>query len=106
MPIIKTEDKLGDYSRKFELYHTETDIKTKVMFLDGNPKAYNIDKLLEFLSKDNSIYMIYLVGINNKKQVIIRFLSAYDERLIDATNIVSHWSGRNSRGTAQFIGKS
>lgn len=47
---FKTEDKLGGYTKKYPSYYTETDIKTKVLFLDGNPKACNIDKLLEFLS--------------------------------------------------------
>lgn len=62
LPDFKTEDKLGDYSKTYPSYITETDIKTKVLFLDGNPKAYNIDKLLEFLSTQKSVYMIYLLA--------------------------------------------
>lgn len=84
---------------------TETDIKTKVLFLDGNPKAYNIDKLLEFLSTQKSVYMIYLLGINENRDIIARLVSAFDCRLIGATNLQQHWAGRNSRGVAQFNGK-
>ena len=42
LPQFQTRDALGDYSRSFLKYQTETDIKTKVMFLAGNPKAYNL----------------------------------------------------------------
>lgn len=104
LPQFKTEDKLGDYSKNFPEYITETDIKTKVLFLDGNPKAYNIDKLLEFLAKDKSVYMIYLLGIDDDGTIIARLCSAFDRRLLGATNVIHHWAGRNSRGVAQFIG--
>lgn len=106
LPQFKTEDKLGDYSRIFPEYVTETDIKTKVLFLDGNPKAYNIDKLLEFLATEKSVYMIYLLGIDDDGTITARLCSAFDKRLVDATNVIHHWAGRNSRGVAQFIGHS
>lgn len=105
LPTFKTEDKLGDYSKTYPSYITETDIKTKVLFLDGNPKAYNIDKLLEFLSTQKSVYMIYLLGIDEHKNIVARLVSAFDDRLIGATNLQQHWAGRNSRGVAQFNGK-
>ena len=105
LPIFKTEDKLGDYSKTYPSYVTETDIKTKVLFLDGNPKAYNIDKLLEFFSTQKSIYMIYLLGINEYKSIAARLVSVFDSRIIQGTNFQQHWAGRNSRGVAQFNGK-
>ena len=105
LPSFKTKDKLGDYSKKYPDYDTETDIKTKVLFLDGNPKAYNIDKLLEFLSEEKSVYMIYLLGIDENGKITGRLCSAFDVRLIDSTNVIHHWAGRNSRGVAQFIGR-
>ena len=105
LPTFKTEDKLGDFSKTYSSYITETDIKTKILFLDGNPKAYNIDKLLEFLSTEKSVYMIYLLGIDERRRIIARLVSAFDERLICATNLQQHWAGRNSRGVAQFNGK-
>lgn len=103
-PQFKTEDNLGDYFKGYPEYNTETDIKTKVMFLDGNPKAYNIDKLLEFLSTDKSVYLIYLLGIDEDGKIVSRLCSAFDDRLLDATNVIHHWAGRNTRGVAQFIG--
>lgn len=106
LPQFKTDDKLGDYTKIYPEYYTETDIKTKVLFLDGNPKAYNIDKLLEFLSFDDSIYMIYLLGIGSDGEIVARLCSFLDKRLIAATNIIHHWAGRNSRGVAQFLGTS
>lgn len=104
LPQFKTEDKLGDYSKTFPEYVTETDIKTKVLFLDGNPKAYNVDKLLKFLATEKSVYMICLLGIDDDGTIIARLCSVFDNRLVDATNIIHHWAGRNSRGVAQFLG--
>ena len=74
------------------------------MFLDGNPKAYNVDKLLEYLANDKSVYMIYLLGIGSNGNIVARLCSVFDERLIKSTNLLHHWAGRNSRGVAQFIG--
>ena len=61
---------MGDYSKKYPLYNTETDIKTKVLFLEGNPKGYNIDKLLEFLATEEAVYMIYLLGIDDNGKIV------------------------------------
>lgn len=105
LPEFKTEDMLGDYSKEYPSYCTETDIKTKVLFLSGNPKAYNVDKLLEFLATQKSVYMIYLLGIDEEGQIITRLCSWLDQRLIEATNVQHHWAGRNTRGVTQFIGQ-
>ena len=104
LPEFKTEDKLGDYSKEYPSFYTETDIKTKVLFLDGNPKAYNIDKLLEFLASQKAVYMIYLLGVDEDGHIVARLCSSLDERLIAATNIQHHWAGRNTRGVTQFVG--
>lgn len=104
LPQFKTEDKLGDYSKSYPSFDTETDIKSKIMSLDSNPKAYNIDKLLEFLAAEKSVYMIYLVGIGERGEIITRLCSVFDSRLIKATMVQPHWAGRNSRGVAQFLG--
>ena len=105
LPEFKTEDKLGDYSKRYPSYVVETDIKTKILSLDSNPKAYNIDKLLEFLSTQKSVYMICLLGMNDNGKIIVRLVSVFDNRLIRGTNFQQHWAGRNSRGVAQFNGK-
>ena len=104
LPTFKTDDKLGDYNKTYPLFNTSTDIKTKVLFLNSNPKAYNIDKLLEFFATDKSVYMIYLIGIDEHKNIISKLCSIYDDILIRNTNLIRHWAGRNTRGVAQFIG--
>ena len=101
---MRSEDKLGDYSKEYPGFCTETDIKTKILFLDGNPKGYNIDKLLEFLASQKAVYMIYLLGVNEDGHIVSRLCSSLDERLIAATNIQHHWAGRNTRGVTQFLG--
>lgn len=105
LPEFVVDNGLGDYSKEYPGYCTETDIKTKVLFLDGNPKAYNIDKLLEFLSTEKSVYMIYLLGIDARGQIVARLCSWLDERLLNATNVQHHWAGRNTRGVTQFVGQ-
>lgn len=104
LPIFTTPDKLGDYSKKYPLYNTETDIKTKVLFLEGNPKGYNIDKLLEFLATEKAVYMIYLLGIDDNGKIVASLCSCFDKRLLSATSVQHHWAGRNTRGVTQFIG--
>jgi len=105
IPQFKTENALGDYSREFEEYSTETDVKTKIMILDSNPKAYNLDKVLEFLATERSVFMFYFVGIEPAKVVNTVLVSVFQKDLLDSTLLLKHWSGRNSRGVSQFEGK-
>lgn len=105
LPAFKTENDLGDYSREFKEYLTETDVKTKIMILDSNPKAYNLDKILEFLSQERSVFMFYFVGIELGKPIQTVLVSMFQNRLLDATILLKHWSGRNSRGVSQFEGR-
>ena len=104
LPIFKTQDKLGDFSKDFGGFITETDIKSKIMFLSGNPKAYNIDKLLQFFAIDQSVYLIFLIGIDRDGKIVAKLCSVFDKRLLSATNIIHHWAGRNTRGATQFYG--
>jgi hypothetical protein len=69
IPSLRTKNTLGDYTRIFDDYYTATDVKTKIMILSSNPKGYNIDKLLEFLSKDQSVFMFYFIGLEPNKIV-------------------------------------
>jgi len=105
IPQFKTENALGDYQRIFDAYHTETDIKTKIMILNSNPKAYNIDKILEFLAMDRSVFMFYFVGVDPDKLVDTVLVSMFQEKLLQSTILLRHWAGRNSRGVTQFEGK-
>lgn len=104
LPAFKTENDLGDYSRDFKEYLTETDVKTKIMILDSNPKAYNLDKILEFLSQERSVFMFYFVGIELGKPIQTVLVSMFQKHILESTILLKHWAGRNSRGVSQFEG--
>ena len=105
LPEIFTTDELGDYEREFEHYLTETDIKTKVLFLFSNPKGYNIDKLLSFLSEEKSVSLVYVVAIDENRTIQTRLCSMFNRQLLSSTRIIKHWAGRNSRGVTQYDGR-
>lgn len=105
LPKYDTRNDLGDYVRKFATYNTFTDIKTKLMYLESAPKGYNIDKFLEKMSDDNSVFLFYFIGIDEHGIKNSILCSVYDKRLVDATKIQFHWAGRDTRGVAQFEGK-
>lgn len=105
LPEIFTADDLGDYERVFDVYWTKTDIKTKVLFLSSNPKGYNIDKLLSFLSRDKSVYLVYIITIDSNRMIQTRLCSMFNKQLLSGTRIIKHWAGRNSRGVAQYDGR-
>ena len=105
LPKFKTENMLGDYKRVFEEYNTETDVKTKVVILSSNPKAYNIDKFLEFLSIDRGVFLFFFVGINEVAVTNTCLVSVFQKDLLSGTVYLKHWAGRNSRGVTQFMGK-
>lgn len=105
IPAFKTENALGDYQRVFEEFFTETDVKTKIMILSSNPKAYNLDKLLEFLSHEKSVFMFYFIGVDPTRIVNTVLVSMFQSELLRSTILLKHWSGRNSRGVTQFEGK-
>ena len=104
LPEIYTADELGDYERNFDDFDTETDIKTKILFLSSNPKGYNIDKLLTFLATEKSVYLIYVVAIDEHKKISTRLCSMYNRQILNGTRIIKHWAGRNSRGVTQYDG--
>lgn len=105
LPEIFTADELGDYEREFEHYLRETDIKTKVLFLSSNPKGYNIDKLLSFLSEEKSVYLVFVVAIDEDRTIQTRLCSMFNRQLLSGTRIIKHWAGRNSRGVTQYEGR-
>jgi hypothetical protein len=105
IPAFKTDNTLGDYQRIFDEYFTETDVKTKIMVLASNPKAYNLDKILEFLATEKSVFMFYFVGVDPDRIVNTVLVSMFQTDLLNSTILLRHWSGRNSRGVSQFEGK-
>lgn len=105
IPAFKTDNTLGDYQRIFDEYFTETDVKTKIMVLSSNPKAYNLDKILEFLTMEKSVFMFYFVGVDPTRIVNTVLVSMFQTDLLASTILLKHWSGRNSRGVSQFEGR-
>ena len=105
IPEFKTENALGDYHRHFDAFETETDVKTKIMILNSNPKAYNLDKMLQFPAENRSVFMFYFVGVDPGKIVNTVLVSMFQRDLLRSTILLRHWSGRNSRGVTQFEGR-
>lgn len=105
LPEFRTANELGDYHRAFDRFVTETDIKTKIMVLSSNPKAYNIDKILEFLAEEKSVFLFYFVGVDPTRIANTVLVSMFQKDLLNATITLRHWAGRNSRGVTQFEGK-
>jgi hypothetical protein len=105
IPPFRTDNTLGDYQRRFEAFDTETDVKTKIMILSSNPKAYNLDKMLAFLAMDRSVFMFYFVGIDPGRIVNTVLVSMFERQLLRSTILLRHWAGRDSRGVTQFEGK-
>lgn len=105
LPEIYTADQLGDYSRTFPKYRTETDIKTKVLCRCSNPKGYNVDKLLAFLAEEDSVYLVYIVAIDENGGVQTRLCTIFNRQLLSSTRIIRHCAGRNSRGATLYDGR-
>lgn len=74
------------------------------MYLNSSPKGYNIDKLLEFLSISDRVFLVYFVGVDFK-QIQQSLISIFQKDLLSTTKIIKHWAGRNSRGVTQFNGE-
>jgi len=104
-PEFSTGNALGDYSRSFPRFQTATDVKTKIMNLSSNPKGYNIDKVLEFLATEESVFMFYFVGIDGTGLLTTCLVSMFEEQLLGSTRLLKHWAGQNSRGVTQFDGR-
>ena len=105
LPTYETKNGLGDYCRVFESVNTLTDIKTKVVYLNSNPKAYNIDKFLRQMADGRSVFLFYFIGIDEQGVFRTLLCSVYHGKLIENTILQYHWAGRSSRGAAQFNGK-
>lgn len=106
IPAILTPNTLGDYTFEEKGLTVEVDIKTKLTDKGSEPKGYNVDKLLELLSHDNTVFMLYIILVNPvSREIKTKLISVLDEDIIEGTTIQHHWAGRNSRGVAQFSGQ-
>jgi hypothetical protein len=61
--------------------------------------------MLQFLAKDRSVFMFYFVGVDPGKIVNTVLVSMFQRDLLEATILLRHWAGRNSRGVTQFEGR-
>lgn len=104
LPQIFTANALGDYAQNFDCYRTQTDIKTKLLFRSSNPKGYNIDKVLAFLAEEKSVYLVYVVAIDEDGTIQTQLCSLFNRQLLRHTRIIEQWAGRNSRGVTQYDG--
>ena len=104
LPSYDTRNGLGDYYREFINGDTYTDIKTKVIYLNSNPKAYNVDKFLKQMADSRSIFLFFFIGVDENSIFKTLLCSVYHGKLIDSTILQFHWAGRNTRGAAQFNG--
>lgn len=104
LPSYDTKNGLGDYYREFDNGDTYTDIKTKVIYLNSNPKAYNIDKFLMQMADSKSVFLFFFIGVNEESIFKTLLCSVYHGKLIDNTILQFHWAGRNTSGAAQFNG--
>ncbi|MEG0334420.1 MAG: hypothetical protein RR607_08060, partial [Akkermansia sp.] len=105
LPCYDTKNGLGDFIRTFDNGDTYTDIKTKLVYLNSNPKAFNVDKFLSCMAEKNTIFLFYFIGIDEHSIINKILCSVYHKELIDCYAIQQHWSGRSTRGTTQIIGE-
>ena len=104
LPSYDTKNGLGDYYVEYKDADTYTDIKTKVIYLNSNPKAYNVDKFLKQMADSRNVFMFFFIGIDKNDIFNTLLCSVYHEKLIDNTIMQFHWAGRSTRGAAQFNG--
>lgn len=96
---------LGDVERVLATGPLVIDIKTKLVDRASAPKAYNIDKALDFLATPGSVFAFFLVAIDTERGTLSgRLLPVLDTSLLAATRIQHHWAGRLSRGVTQLSG--
>ncbi|MCB5164484.1 hypothetical protein LG634_06495 [Streptomyces bambusae] len=97
--------RLDDLERRYGSTLLSIDIKTKLLDRASAPKAYNVDKMLRFLAKPDTVAAVLVIGIDVGGQDVRAMLVPVLERsLLAATRIQHHWAGRGSRGVTQLSG--
>ena len=84
------------------------EVKTKLLdkSKSSNPKAYNIDKMLEKLSSGYTAFVFLFIGMDIENSIVTSStISIFDESIIAGTKKQHHWAGRNSRGATQLTGE-
>lgn len=59
---------------------------------------------ITFLAEEKSVYLIYVVAIDEHKKISTRLCSMYNRQILNGTRIIKHWAGRTSRGVPQYDG--
>ncbi len=106
LPTYDSRNGLGDYTRSFATTDAFTDIKTKVIYLNSNPKMFNIDKFLQCMAEDKSVFLFYFIGIDVSGIQKTVLCSVYSQALLGSIQLQHHWAGRSTRGVAQAKGES
>lgn len=78
-------------------------VKSKRFDLQSAPAGYNVNKMLKHLGRGDGLLSMLFVGVDPSQRLLrTRLVSAFDRTLLGATRIEASWSGRGTRGTAQF----
>lgn len=97
---------LGDLARDIDGGLLVIDVKTKLLDRASAPKAYNVDKMLTFLSEPGSVFAFFMIGVDTQAGIVSgRLLPVLERSLLDATVVQHHWAGRGSRGVTQLSGR-
>lgn len=60
---------LGDLIRPLSDGELVIDIKTKLLNRASAPKAYNVDKMLRFLSNPGSVFAFFMIGVDTQRKM-------------------------------------
>lgn len=98
----------GDHVETLGGFSVAVDVKSKLSGTKSSPKAFNIEKFLEFHKNPNSVFLFFFITINQQKGIIKspRLTPCLELNLLEGYLIQKHWSARGSRGTTQMTLKS
>jgi hypothetical protein len=96
---------LGDLRRDLDHGEIVIDVKTKLTDRASAPKAYNIDKMLEYLAEPGTLFAFFMIAVDAESDLIsTRLIPIFDRTILKATGVQHHWAGRMSRGVTQLSG--
>src|SRR5439155_9225482 len=59
------------------------DLKTKLLGLSSNPKLYNIDKMLNALATEPTVFCLFFIGVDVRRAIVFgRLVDILDSQLI------------------------
>lgn len=97
---------LGDLVKELAGGSLVIDIKTKLLDRASAPKAYNVDKMLDFLAQPGSVFAFLMLAVDTRSgELSARLLPVLETSLLEVTVVQHHWAGRLSRGVTQLSGQ-